>query len=157
MSEDTQVTVKELDAWCERATELRAQADKLEEQKKAINKELGVLKEKIVTALQELDLDKVGFKNKYGLFKPRIVWSCPFPKDAQDKQKIFEHMREQGVYEQYATVNANSFKAYTLAEREAAMERDPAAAITFHLPGCEPPKFWTDLTVPKMKKGEGNE
>lgn len=133
------VTVKDLDQLIQDIASKKAEIDALSEQTTQKNKELGLLQTKAFNYLRELNRDD--FKSPLGTLSIKKVWNVTNPKTEEDKAALFEWMREKGIYDAYATVNANSLKSLYLAEREAYIKEggDP---MLFNIPGMEQAKLF---------------
>jgi hypothetical protein len=136
------VTVKDLDAHVAKIAELRKEIEASEAHTTTLNKQMMQLKAKAVACLRELNRED--YKSPFGSISLKPVWTVKMPQEDRDKQNLFDWMREKGIYDKYATVNAASLKSLILAERQAFIDQggDP---LLFSVPGVEPPKMFEDL------------
>lgn len=144
-SENTPVTVQELDALVKTIFETRI---KIEEQEKVVselNKELANLKAKGVAYLKELGRDS--YKTEYGTISILERWRVGLPQTDADKAALLAHLKERGIFDKYVTVNANSLNSLYMADWEDAKER--GEGMTFGMPGIGEPKLFEDLGMRK--------
>jgi len=144
MEETKQVTFEEVDGLVSQMADLRKEKDAKEDELSAINGKLTELKEKAVAYLTELKRDS--YKSPFGTLSLREVWSVAVPKTDESKERLFEFLKSEGIFNAYATVNSNSLKALYLRYREAAQEN---GELDFQLPGVEPAKLFMDISFRK--------
>jgi hypothetical protein len=143
------VTVEQLDQLVAEIETLEIAKETKEEEVKELNKQLGALKMKATGYLKELG------REEYACPRGKIViverWNVKSPATQECKQALFEWMKERGIYDTYATVNAQSLKSLYMAERDAAIKNgeDP---VTWALPGMEPANLFEDLKFTRSRK-----
>lgn len=143
------VTVEELDQLVQSIATLKQKIDALGEETTARNKELMALQAKAYNYLRELGRED--FKSPTGTLSIKTIWNVTNPKTEEDKSALFAWMREKGIYDAYASVNAVSLKSLFMAERDAYLKAggDP---MLFTLPGMEPAKFYQIAQFTKARK-----
>lgn len=112
-----------------------------------LNKEKSALEMKCVQFLKALNREKYVTPN--GAVKINAKWRVNLPKTDADKQALFDWMREQGIFDKFATVNANSLNALYMAEWEAA--KRAGHGLEFSMPGIGERKFSEILEYRKGK------
>lgn len=98
--------------------------------------------------LKTLDLADIDSMKAHGyLFYKETKSSVTTPKTVEEKNLLFEFLKEKGIFMEIVSVNSQTLNSlYKNLAQEAAME----GAIDFRLPGVEAPKLYTTL---KLKKG----
>lgn len=145
------VTVEELDKIISEMTALRFEVEGFEEEIKNRNKRLADYKGMVAKFLKELDRDSFVGATGWKIYQ-KAKWSVKVPQDQLDKAKLFDFMRGQGVYDKYATVHAQAFNSYYMAEWEAA--KAEGRGMEFEIPGVAPPVLFEDIVLekPRTKK-----
>lgn len=140
-------TVKELDELVE---SIFAQKKACEEKEKALteeNKKLAALEAKAVAWLDELGREK--YQHPLGTIYVNEKWRFSLPQSDEEKLAFFGWLKERGLFDRYATVNANSYNSLLLAEWEAAKEA--GNGMDFSVPGVPEPKFHRALGTVKAR------
>jgi len=123
----------------------------VEEKKKPYSQayaELEELEQKIAGMLKELGKDS--YKSEFGTISRVTSWRFNLPQTPEAKAAYFEFLKQKGIFEQMATVNANTHNSFCLEEWNAAKQRDPMEALNFRIPGIEEAK--TRETISFRKK-----
>lgn len=131
------ITVQDLKELVRELQSTRNDIDQLEAQTTELNKKKASLEAKIAGHLKELN--ETNFKCEYGQVIRTTKWRVTTPK-GEDKQKFFDFLRERGMFEEMATVNANTLNAYFNEQWDLAKQDDPMAALNFTIPGIGEPK-----------------
>lgn len=97
------------------------------------NKKIMGLEARLATYLTALG--RKNYAHPRGTVGIKISERVNLPQTDADKMLFFEWLRSKGIFEKYATVNAQSLQSLYFAEMEAAIKADPTAALTFSLPG----------------------
>lgn len=115
--------------------------DAIEADLKEMNKEISSLQIRATELLKSLDREE--YDGPHGKISFETVFNVKQPTD-ENKHLLWDWMRERGIFERYASVNAISLKSLFKAERNAAIEagEDP---MTFSLPGMEPATIFEKL------------
>jgi hypothetical protein len=124
--------------------------DTIEQMERAVteeNKKLALLEAKAVAWLDELGRES--YKHPRGSIGVNEKWRFNLPQGDENKAKFFNYLRERGLYDKYATVNANSYNSFLLAEWEVAKEE--GRGMEFSVPGVPEPKFFRALSTRKGK------
>lgn len=147
------ITVADLDALVIRYfNTLQIDKVKAEAALSTVNKEIMAIEAKLVAYLKVLCRKE--YKHPRGTVKIVNKWRVNGPQTDADKAQLFAWLKERGIYDKYATVNVASLNALYLAEWEALKKTDPAAALTFSMPGIGDPKLFESLG---KNKGKGEE
>lgn len=142
MSED--VTLREFEALIENAYILDKRKEELELAAEAIGLELGQLKTKLLTFMEQFE--KTSYKSKFGNIIRVQKSSVKVPKDPESKAKFFEYLDQKGIKDDILTVNSNTLNSFYKAEKESAIA---AGAEEFSIPGLEPPTVFFQLQMRK--------
>lgn len=141
------VTVKDLDdliaKLAAKEKEVKVQADVT----KALNKEYAALEGKIAAHMKELERET--YDSPFGKFKISDKWRVNMPQNDIEKEKLWAHLRERGIFERYATVNSNSLNALFMRDWEEAKLR--GEGMTFTMPGVPAPTHFTQLQFKAAK------
>ncbi len=142
---DEKVTVADLDALVADIFEQRKKIEESEAATSLLNIELTKMKAKALNYLKSLGRDD--FKSPMGTIRASLKWRVNLPASDEDKAKLFEHLRERGLFDRYATVNSQSLNSLFMADWEAAKEE--GRGMEFKMPGIGEPKSFEDLNVRK--------
>lgn len=151
MSEGGEISVKDLDGL---TAELLAQ-EKIKADVTAlltsINKKIMQLEQKCTLHLKELG--RTEYKSDYGTLKIKERWTVSLPKTDLDKLEFFAWLKENGIFERYATVNSMSLNSLFKAEWEQAKKE---GNVLFSMPGIPAPKVFeqTEFKANKEKLKE---
>lgn len=147
-SQQNKVTVEDLDKLL---VELLTKEDECDAQKEVmtkLNKEYSALEYKIAAYLK--DLGREEYIHAVGKFQIKTKWRVNLPQSDMDKKQFFDHLRERGIFDKFATVNSNSLNALYRQDWEAAKER--GEEMTFAMPGIPAPVFETAPEFKRSKK-----
>lgn len=137
MSEE--ITVEQLDGLVQ---EYRAIQECIEEKELEL-KPMREEKEKIAAKLMGIlkTLKKKNYKCEAGTFSIVEKTRVSLPQTDEDKEALFNWLKERGLYHAYATVNSNSINALYNAEFEQVKKtNDPELIMDFKIPGLGEPK-----------------
>lgn len=140
-----QVTVADLDRLVETIFEQRKKIEESEAVTTELNKQLAEMKAKAVNILKALGRED--FKSPHGSIRVAVKWRVNMPATDEDKAMLFNHLRERGLFDRYATVNSNSLNSLFMADWEAAKEE--GRGMDFRMPGIGEPKAFEDLNIRK--------
>lgn len=153
MESSPSVTVKDLDTLIEQLVKKIEEINVQSEVTTKLNKEYNALEYKIASYLK--DLGREEYDHPAGKFVFVETFRVNMPESDLDKQAFFDHLRERGIFDKYATVNSNSLNALYKADLADAKTR--GEEMTFTMPGIPAPKYSTKpdfkLKKPKTKKG----
>jgi hypothetical protein len=138
------ITVEALDQLVDDIFAKRREIEALEEQVTALNKQKAELEGRAVGYLRALGREN--YKGRSGTIGISEKWRVNLPQTDEDKQALFNWLRDRGIFDKYATVNANSLNSLFMAEWEAAKK---AGDLEFALPGIGAPKLFEGLSVRK--------
>jgi hypothetical protein len=139
------VTVKELDDLVEAIFQQKNKIKEMDALTSIENVKLSSMEAKAVAYLEELGREK--YPTKYGTIYVQEQWRFPLPKTDEDKAAFFGYLKEQGLFDKYATVNSASYNSYLNAEWEIAKEE--GRGMEFKLPGVPEPTFFRKLGTRK--------
>lgn len=145
--ENNQVTISDMENLVKSLADKRLEVEELKKPYSKACAELEDLEQKIVLTLDELD--KKNYKSEYGTVTRVNAWRFNLPKTPEDKAAYFEFLKQRGIFEGMATVNANSHNSFCNEEWNAAKQRDPVEALNFRIPGIEDAKVRTTLSFTK--------
>lgn len=143
------VTVAELNKLLEQYVRLDAEKEALEAQVTEKNKELATVEGRVTAYLKELGQDEFNSP----LAKCEIVekWRVNLPAGDIAKKEFFDHLRERGIFDKYATVQSNSLNALYFRD-QAEYVRQGGDPMLFSMPGIGAPKVHVKTDI-KLKKG----
>lgn len=146
------VTVADLDALVKEIVSLRTKSLKLNAELTTLNKDLEAKKIKMAGYLRELG--RKSYKTDAGNFSLVEKWRVTLPKTAEDKLRLFDWLKERGLYETYATVNSNSLNSLYLEEWDIAKKE--GRGMEFEIPGVSAPtRFETTSVTGSRTEEEG--
>lgn len=143
--EVTEVTVAELDTLVKLISEQRAVIEEADRITASMNIELARLQGKVVQYLKELNRDN--YKSPHGTVSVKQNWRVNLPQTDEDKKALFEHLRERGIFDRYATVNSQSLNSLYMADWAAATQE--GRGMDFRMPGIGEPKLFEALSYRK--------
>jgi hypothetical protein len=150
VSEKGKIEIKDLDFLLEALREKNAVVDELEEQVKEQNKVIARIKGIIGSVLK--DLDRADYKGPAGSIKVVSRTQVKMPQTPEEKELLWNWMREKGIYDRYATVHATALKSLFEAELEIAKSDPEFDPVTFALPGMAPATFFEDVRFTQARK-----
>jgi hypothetical protein len=136
---------KELSDAMKAAADLKLEITKKETELKALTDAAKVLHDMILQTLEFMDLDSMrahGF-----LFYKENKTSVTTPKTPEEKEQLFQFLRDKGIFLEFASVNSQSLNSLYKSLAEEAAEN---GVLDFKLPGVGEPTIYTTL---KMRKG----
>ena len=142
------VTVEELDNLLADYKAKHIEKEVIAEQLKEKNKELIAIEGRVTAYLKELGREN--FDSPFGkceLFQDEYV---KMPDGPEEKAKFFGWLKENAIFDKYATVNSNSLNALFFRERATAVEQG-ADPMTWTLPGLSVPTIHERSKI-KVKK-----
>ena len=139
-------TVADIDQLADQIIKLRAEADQIEETLKEKNKAIIALEGKMVEFIKERGDSYISHGHTFSV---REQWRVNLPRTDQDKLALFEHLRQRGIFEKFATVNSNSLNSLFMADWEEAKQK--GEGMTFTMPGLEAPKLYEKLSLRSKK------
>lgn len=143
------VTVEGLDKLVEQIRDKKDEVQASEEVTKNLNKELVQLQGLAVQYLKDLGRDD--YKSPNGSISIEEKWRVSMPANDIEKAKLFDHLRERGIFDKYATVHSQSLNSLWKQDRQAAIDR---GEISFEMPGVGAGQLFEALkfTKPRGKK-----
>lgn len=144
-----QVTVAMLDKLVEDIFAKKREIEASELVTTNLNKEKSALEMKCVNYLKALGREEDGYSTKHGFVGIQKKWRVNMPSTDADKAALFDWMRAQGIYDRYATVNANSLNSLYMQEWEKAKRE--GRGIEFSMPGIGERKLSEILGTRKGK------
>lgn len=141
------ITVDEIESLIKSMADKRIEVENLKRPYSLANEELEKIEQQVVYALKEVGKDS--YKSEYGTVTRVSQWRFNLPKTPEEKAAYFQFLREKGIFDAMATVNANTHNSFCKAEWEAAKERDPMEALNFRIPGIDEAKVYETLSFRK--------
>ncbi len=153
MKEETTAQTLTIAGFDELLLKIQAKEEEIEAKERELselNKDLFRLEALGTQYLQ--GLKRTEYESPAGKVKIVQKWRVNMPDGELNKKALFEHLRERGIFDKYATVNSNSLNALYMSDWEAAKER--GEGITFSMPGIGAPKLHEkfDFKPTKAKK-----
>ena len=150
-NESESLTVADLDALIIKYFDtIQGEKKKAEDALTAVNISIQGMESRLVSALKALN--RRDYKHPRGTVRIDNQWRVNLPANDLDKSLLFDWLKKKGIYDRMATINSTSLNSLWRQEREAAIKEDPAAAVTFNLPGLGAPKLFEAL---RKTKGAG--
>lgn len=144
------VTVEQFDAHVQQMADVKTRLAIAARVKADLEIEFSKLSERASMYLKALG--RKNYPAPFGTVYLAKMVNMKGPQTDADKAKLFDWMRERGIFDKYASVNVQSLKSLYMAELESATREDPAASLTFSIPGVERP---TTYETVKVMKGKG--
>ena len=141
------ITVTEFDNLIKSIFDMENEIEADEEKVKEKQRKLDSLKAKTVIALKEQE--RSSYKCEHGTVTISEKWRVKLPSEDADKKALFDHLRERGIFEKYATVNANSLNSLYMQDWEAA--KKAGEGMEFRMPGIGDPSLFEALKITKGK------
>lgn len=118
-----------------KVAELKKKKEEIEAQEKQISKEYHQECEVLLRMLEASELNSI---NAHGYtFYIQSSMSVATPKSYEDKQALFNFLKELGIYDDYISVNSKTLNSLYNKLSEEALEK---GIIEFSMPGIETPK-----------------
>ena len=130
VSENKEVTVKQLEAMIDYAFRLREEYQNAKDEAESLYAKLKDHQESIVTMLEALEM--TSYKSKAGLFAYKYTATFKTPKTPEQKEQFFAFLREKGIFDNMISVNSRTLNSW--AKQEEAANAD---VLDFCIPGLE--------------------
>ena len=140
-----EVTVEMLDQLVKDIADTKNMIALSEAHTSELNKLKGGLEAKCVNYLKALGRDK--YQSPHGNVSVTAKWRVNLPATDADKRAFFDWLREKGIFDKYATVNANSLQSLYMGEWDAATRA--GVGMEFTLPGIGERKLFEGLSFRK--------
>lgn len=128
----------------EKVIKARNARDRANDEYKNLSALFEIEAKKLLKILEASELEQ--FRAHGYSFSPDITESVTVPKELEDKRKLFDFLKERGIFEQTVSVNSQSLQSLYKACAKEALER---GELEFRLPGCGEPKPYVKLKVRK--------
>jgi len=142
MTQET--TIQRLNELCKKERELEAKKKELKEQLALVNADQGKLQKEIILIMDTNELENHRIKD-VGLFYIKNNFSVPVPK-GDAKHEFFNWLKERGMFEDMATINSNTLKAFYKEELAKAIEE---GNLNFSIPGLSEPSNYQSIAFRK--------
>lgn len=143
---ELEITLSEFEKLCAEAFELREKMELVEENLKALNKELMAIQGKILSHLQANEKDN--YQSSQGTVYVNKAFTVSQPQDPDKKKAFFDYLKNRGVFEDLASINYQTLNSFYKQEMEAARE---SGEIDFQVPGIGEPKYVETLRMRKKR------
>jgi len=119
-----EMNMNEVNELCAKYAELEAESERLAEQQKELNDRIGKLGAKILQYVETYGQAPKKGANKMvptsvGVFSFRETKSVNQPATIEEKLKLFDYLKEQGLFENMVSVNAKTLSSWAFKEIEA--------------------------------------
>lgn len=150
-------TLVEVDSLIRDTCELKNAVEQLKEIATKINIAIARLESRAGGMLASLG--RKDYVSPAGTIKREKKWRWAMPETVEEKLELFDWMKDQDIFETYATVNAASLNALANAEWKAAIKKDPDNFVLFRLPGVPDVRLdeFTKIKPAKQKANEGDD
>lgn len=140
------LTMEEMSAMCAKFAELKQKKSDLEDLAAEIGKEIAALQEQIIEKFVEHEIPR--FEGPFGTLS--VVSSSTFkqPETTEEKLKLFEYLKEQGLYEEMVKVDSRTLSSWATKEVEA---KEREGILGFIPPGLSQPHQFMKLSLRKKK------
>jgi len=138
------LTIKELNAACEKYALLRERKKQAEDIVDGIQAEVKELEVKILAYLKEYAMPN--FKGSFGTISIKTSKSISQPEDMQAKLEFFEYLKAQGVFESMVAVNSKTLSSWASKEIEA---KEKEGVFGWTPPGLKPASEFQSLSLRK--------
>lgn len=143
-------SAKELNDLTDRIFQQREVVAQIDEQLSKAKAQLLQLEVKALAYLDQSDLES--FRGRAGMISAAEKWTYELPK-GDDKARFFGYLKSQGIFEEMATINHNTYNSYVQEElAKIRKEQGEEAAMHFRLPGVPEPKIHRYLHRTKKKE-----
>lgn len=139
-----EVTLKGLTALCDKLIHEREVKKKLEEGMKEVQEVISSLEMQILNIMKENALPN--FKGAFGTISIKNNKSVTQPESLEEKLKLFEYLREQGIFEEMVAVNSKTLSSWASKEIEA---KEKLGVFGWVPPGLKPATEYQSLSVRK--------
>lgn len=137
------ISVDELQEKCRILFERRKAYEELKAETSKLNASYEEAERDVVETL--LALEMKSFPSKYGLVSIRTKEYYHVPKTAEQKESIRKYMESKGIFENYWSINSNSWNSWLKKEKEIAVDEGRFLDI----PGVDVPTISYDLAMKK--------
>ena len=145
MSEE--VTIKELEEKIEECFTLKEEHAIA---KKAVGELYAVLEKKKDHVIGLLDnIGKQSYTAETGIFRSKEHQTFRVPKDEENRQKFFGHLKVKGLFEKMITVPSTTINAWAKLEVEAAEKK---GVLDYQIPGLEKSEMIMKASMTKKRK-----
>jgi hypothetical protein len=142
--ETNEVTLSSLNQLCADYKQACETEDAKKEELKQYVDEREKIESKILTILKEQNLPN--FKTAIGTFSVRNNKSVAQPENIEEKRKLFDYLREQGIFEEMVNVNSRTLNSWAAKEVEA---KEKAGVFGWAPPGLKTPTLYQSLSFRK--------
>lgn len=137
------VTIQQLEDKARELREVNEEYDKLKIEMDKLNEKEAKVQRELMGLLEAAEI--TSYKSKYGQIIMSTLSSVSIP-SGDEKQRFFEYLKEQGIYDEVVSVNSRWLNSYYKKEKEAA---DARGDIFFKIPGLGEPFQKTRLSFKK--------
>jgi hypothetical protein len=140
------LSVSDLTALCQKYSDLKDKKSELEDLASEVGKELSALQEQIIEEFVSHEMPRLD--GPFGTLS--VVNSSTYrqPDTLDDKLKLFEYLKEQGLYEAMVKVDSRTLSSWATKEVEA---KEREGIVGFTPPGLSAPHSFMKLSLRKKK------
>ena len=136
------MTLEELNNLCARLRLLRDDKNELEDRVKDLNTDIADVQARILEAMIEHEIPSV--KGSFGTVSVQYQKTFRQPATIEDKLKLFDYLREEGIFNDMVKVDSRTLSSWASKEVEA-KERD--GVIGWVPPGLEAPSGFPKISL----------
>lgn len=134
-----EVNVADMKKNCKMFFEQKAKIKKMDDAVKDEREKLRKMEKKLLAYLEEAGLEK--FASPQGTIFTKEYFSTKVPKDPENREKFFNYLKKEGIFEDLITVHSNTLNSYY----QSKIEEDPS----FEMPGLGPATYQKKLNARK--------
>lgn len=136
------MTLEELNNLCARLRVLRDDKNELEDRVKDLNTDIADVQARILEAMIEHEIPSI--KGPFGTISVKYQKTFRQPETMEDKLKLFEYLKEEGIFNDMVKVDSRTLSSWASEEVEA-RERD--GIVGWVPPGLQPPSEFPKISL----------
>lgn len=145
MSDEIYEPPGDLQELCKQAACLRHEIEEIDAKRKSVSGQYDTVTAQILRTLELMEIDSI--KAHGFLFYTERKTSVTTPKTMEDKQLLFQFLRERGVFDELVSVNSQTLNSFYKDCAEQALKE---GVLEFIMPGVGRPNEYVSL---KLRKG----
>jgi hypothetical protein len=139
-------SMSDMNALCETYAILKQEKSDLEDKASEIGKKINDLQAQIIEKFIEFEIPR--FEGPFGMLSVVTTQTYKQPETLNDKLKLFEYLKEQGLYEDMVKVDSRTLSSWASKEVEA---KEREGVLGFVPPGLTQPTEIMKLSLRKKK------
>ena len=125
--------IDEFKALCTELFKKRAELETLQEQEKALSKDVEGLKHRIISVMDAMELENFHVPG-LGKVYTQDRFNVSMPKDPEARQRLFAYLKDKKILSKMVTINHQTLNAWYKEEMQAAVD---GGQLDFKVPGIE--------------------